>query len=86
VLAEYERATRLFSELHGELPIAQIKRSHARSFREALQDMPRHRSAALLHMPLPELAEWGRKHPEVQQQFAPSLSTLNSSHSDGFNT
>ena len=36
VLAEYERATRLFSELHGDLPITQIKRSHARSFREAL--------------------------------------------------
>ena len=62
VLAEYERATRLFSELHGDLPIAQIKRSHARSFREALQDMPRHRSGPLLHMSLPELAEWGRKH------------------------
>jgi integrase len=76
VLAEYERATRLFSELHGELPIAQIKRSHARSFREALQDMPRHRSGALLHMPLPELAEWGRKHPEVQKIAAPTLNKL----------
>jgi hypothetical protein len=32
VFAEYERAIRLFSELHGDLPIAQIKRSHARQF------------------------------------------------------
>ena len=55
VFAEYERAIRLFSELHGDLPIVQIKRSHARTFREALQDMPRHRSGELLHMPLPEL-------------------------------
>jgi integrase len=76
VLAEYERATRLFSELHGDLPIAQIKRSHARSFREALQDMPRHRSGPLLHMPLPELAEWGRKHPEVQKIATPTLNKL----------
>jgi hypothetical protein len=76
VFAEYERAIRLFSELHGDLPIAQIKRSHARQFREALQDMPRHRSGALLHMPLPELAAWGRKHSEAQKIAAPTLNKL----------
>src|SRR5215471_14018624 len=76
VYAEYERATRLFSELHGDMPIAQIKRSHARSFREALQDMPRHRSGALLHMSLPELAEWGRKHREAQKIATPTLNKL----------
>jgi hypothetical protein len=37
-LHEYERAIMLFIELHGDLPIAQIRRSHARQFREALQD------------------------------------------------
>jgi integrase len=76
VLAEYERAIRLFSELHGDLPIAHIKRSHARSFREALQDMPRHRSGPLLHLPLPELAEWGRKHSEIQKIATPTLNKL----------
>ena len=76
MFAEYERAIRLFSELHGDLPIAQIKRSHARQFREALQDMPRHRSGALLHMPLPELAAWGRKHPEAQKIATPTLNKL----------
>jgi integrase len=76
VFAEYERATRLFSELHSDLPIAQIKRSHARQFREALQDMPRHRSGPLLYMPLPELAEWGRKHSEAQKITAPTLNKL----------
>jgi integrase len=76
VYAEYERAIRLFSELHGDLPIAQIKRSHARSFREALQDMPRHRSGVLLRMPLPELAAWGLKHPEVQRIATPTLNKL----------
>src|SRR5262245_41126480 len=70
VLNEYERAVRLFTELHGDLPIAQIKRTHARTFREALQDLPRHRSAELLDAPLPELAEWGRKHPEAPKVTA----------------
>jgi integrase len=76
VLAEYHRAIRLFSELHGDIPVAQIKRTHARAFREALQDVPRHRSAKLLHAPLPELAEWGRKHREAQKISAPTVNKL----------
>jgi hypothetical protein len=28
----------MFTELHGNLPLVQIKRGHARQFREALQD------------------------------------------------
>jgi integrase len=66
-LAEYERAIRLFTELHGDLPIVQMKRSHARQFREALQQVPRTRTGKLLKAPLPELAEWGRKHAEAQK-------------------
>jgi integrase len=66
-LAEYERAIRLFTELHGDLPIVQMKRSHARQFREALQQVPRTRTGKLLKAPLPELAEWGHKHPEAQK-------------------
>jgi integrase len=66
-LAEYERAIRLFTELHGDLPIVQMKRNHARQFREALQQVPRTRTGKLLKAPLPELAAWGRKHPEAQK-------------------
>lgn len=66
-LTEYERAIKLFAELHGDLPVVQIKRSHARQFREALQDVPRKRTGKLLKAPLPELAEWGRKYPEAQK-------------------
>ena len=66
-LAEYERAIRLFTGLHGDPPIVQMKRSHARQFREALQQVPRTRTGKLLKAPLPELAEWGRKHPEAQK-------------------
>ncbi len=39
-LTEYERATKLFTELHGDLPVVQIKKTHARQFREALQEVP----------------------------------------------
>ena len=64
VLIEYERALRLFNELHGDIAVAQITRTHARTFREALQELPSHRRAKLLNAKLPELAEWGRKHPD----------------------
>jgi integrase len=64
VLMEYERAVRLFNELHGDIAVAQITRTHARTFREALQELPSHRRAKLLNAKLPELAEWGRKHPD----------------------
>src|SRR6476619_5093623 len=64
-LAEYERAINVFTELHGPLPLLQIKRSHARQFREALQDVPARRSGKLLNASLPVLAQWGREHPDV---------------------
>ena len=64
-LSEYERAIKMFAELHGHLPVVQIKRSHARQFREALQDVPARRSGKLLDASLPQLAEWGREHPDV---------------------
>lgn len=76
VLAEYERAVRLFNELHGEVPVVQITRTHARTFREALQDLPRHRAASLLHATLPELADWGRNHPEAAKITAATVNKL----------
>jgi integrase len=58
-LSEYDRAIKLFTELHG------IKRSHARQFREALQDVPRQRTGKLRNATLPELSEWGRQHSDA---------------------
>jgi integrase len=75
-LDEYERAIRLFVELHGDLPVVQIKKSHARQFREALQDVPRKRTGKLLNASLPEVAEHGRKHPEVQKISAATVNKL----------
>jgi hypothetical protein len=75
-LTEYERAIRLFVELHGDLAIVQIKKSHARHFREALQDVPRKRTGKLLEASLPEMAEYGREHPEVQKISAATVNKL----------
>ena len=62
---EYKRAVDMFIQLHGDLPVASIKKSHARLYREALQEVPQRRTGALLKASLPELAAWGRKDPEV---------------------
>ncbi len=39
-LTEYEHAIKRFAELHGDMPVAQIRKSHARQFQEALQNVP----------------------------------------------
>jgi integrase len=62
---EYKRAVEMFIQLHGDLPVVALKKSHARLFREALQDVPQRRTGALLKASLPELSAWGRKHPEA---------------------
>jgi integrase len=66
-LREYGRAIDLFIQLHGNLPILEMKRSHARTFREALQLVPRSRKGSLLRASLPELSEYGRAHSTVQK-------------------
>jgi integrase len=75
-LAEYERAIKLFTELHGDMPVVNIKRSHARQFREALQDVPRKRTGKLLKAKLPELAQWGRGHPDAPRLSKGTINKL----------
>jgi hypothetical protein len=75
-LAEYDRAIRLFIELHGDMPVAEIKRRHARQFVEALQDLPRHRPGNLQRAPLPELTEWGKAHPEAPRLSEGTINKL----------
>jgi integrase len=72
-LTEYERAISLFVDLHGDLPVVQIKRSHARTFRDALQQVPRLRTAQLSQMTLPQLVEWSKEHPEVKRVTATTV-------------
>jgi hypothetical protein len=69
-VTEWERAIELFIQLHRDLPVANITRDHARTFREALQDVPWPRPGELAKMTLPELIEWRRTHPN-----APRLSS-----------
>jgi len=55
---------------HRDLPVAIITRDLARTFREALQDVPWPRPGEVAKMTLPELVEWRRTHPD-----APRLSS-----------
>jgi hypothetical protein len=67
---EYGRAIDMFTQLHGNLPILEIKRSHVRTFRDALQLVPKARKGSLLKASLPELSEYGRKHPPAVKDSA----------------
>jgi hypothetical protein len=67
---EYRRAVEMFIQLHGDLPVADIRRPHARQFREALQEVPQRRTGTLRTATLPELSEWGRKHSSVTKVSA----------------
>lgn len=64
---------RLFMELQGDMQVPAIKKGHVRQFREALQDVPRHRPGKLAQMNLPNLAQWGREHPEAPKITAASV-------------
>ena len=66
-LSEYVRAVDLFIQLHGDLALTAIKKSHAREFREALRMVPRFRKGKLFTAPLPDLIVWARQHPEAQR-------------------
>ena len=67
---EYKRAVEMFIQLHSDLTVAELKKSHAREFRQALQLVPSVRSGRLKEATLPELADFGRKHPEVPKVSA----------------
>jgi integrase len=67
---EYKRAVGMFIQLHGDLRVAEIRKSHARTFREALQLVPNVRRGDLRTASLPELSKWGRKHPEAAKVSA----------------
>src|SRR5581483_9556401 len=69
-VSEYARAVAMFIDLHGDLPLADIRRSHASQFREALMQVPRVRSGTLLKSGLRELSQWGHEHPEAPKVSA----------------
>ena len=75
---EYEYAIKLFGELHGDMPLAAVRKTQARQFRQALQDVPTKpfRTGKLLKATLPELAAWGREHPDAQKIGAATINKL----------
>ena len=76
-LQDFEHAIKLFVQLHGDLSVGQIRKSHAREYRDALRDVPvkRFRTGKLRNATLPELAEWGREHSEAQKIGASTITT-----------
>ena len=65
-VSEYKRAVEMFIQLHGDLPLAALKKSHARQYREALQEVPQRRIGDLRQASLPELKTWGLTHQTYQ--------------------
>lgn len=70
---EYGRAIEMFVQLHGNLQLLEIKRSHARTYREALQLVPKVRKGSLLKASLPELRDHGRAHPTLAKVSAGTI-------------
>jgi integrase len=66
----YEHAVCRWEQLHGDIPVAEIRKQHALQFRQALQEVPKWRTKALAKLTLPQLVEWHREHPS-----APCLTT-----------
>ncbi|MGY8667051.1 site-specific integrase [Bradyrhizobium sp. UFLA05-109] len=60
----------MFIQLHGNLSLLQMRRSHARTYREALQLVPKVRKGPLLKASLPELSDYGRAHPTAPKVSA----------------
>lgn len=70
---EFSRSVDMFVQLHGNMPVAAIKKKHALEYRKALQDVPRLRQGDLLRATLPAQAEWGREHPEEPRITAATI-------------
>jgi hypothetical protein len=70
---EFSRSVDMFIQLHGNMPVAAIKKVHALEYRKALQDVPRHRTGDLLRASLPAQAAWGREHPEEPRITAATI-------------
>lgn len=73
---EFHNAVRRFIELHGDLRIEDIRRSHVRAYREALQMIPVRRSGPLRKADLPTLVEWSSKHPDAPRLQPTSINKM----------
>ncbi|WBT39952.1 site-specific integrase [Hyphomicrobium sp. DMF-1] len=73
---EFRNAVRRFIEQHGDLRIEDIRRSHVRAYREALQMIPVRRSGPLRTADLPALVDWSSKHPDAPRLQPTSINKM----------
>jgi integrase len=73
---EFEHGIQRFIQLHGDLQIASLSRTHVREFREALQAIPVRRAGGLRQAPLRQLVEWRAKHPDAPAISAGTINKL----------
>lgn len=70
---DFATAIRRFTELHGNLTVAEITKTHVRAYKEALSQLPRSCSAELRNMTLPEVLQHLKAHPALPSTtLAPS--------------
>jgi integrase len=72
----YEDALDLWEQLHGDIPVADVRKAHALQFRQALREVPRGRSKELAKLTLPHLVEWKQSHPDVPALTVGSVNKL----------
>jgi integrase len=72
----YEHALDRWEQLHGDIPVADIRKAHAVQFREALQQVPRGRSKQIAKLTLPQLVEWRKDHPSGPSLTVASVNKL----------
>ncbi|KWT64849.1 hypothetical protein APY04_3089 [Hyphomicrobium sulfonivorans] len=73
---EFYNAIQRFIELHGDMRIEDIRRSHVREYREALQMIPVRRSGPLRNAKLPELVKWATERPAAPRLQPSSVNKL----------
>ena len=62
---DFSTAIRRFTELHKNLPVLQITKSHVRAYKDALSRVPRSCSGKMRKMTLPHLLEYLEAHPAL---------------------
>jgi hypothetical protein len=75
----YKHALDLWEQLHGDIPVADIRKQHAREYRQAPQEVRSGRTKALAKLTLPQLVACKQDHPSpfvVPRSLADALGCL----------
>jgi integrase len=72
-ILEARVAVRWFTELHGDMRLGEITKSHAREFQRAIAKVSRSRAANLRSLPLPKLIEHTSRKPASAMRSATTI-------------